>query len=169
MKVKKKLTAAHELHRLFVAFYDESALQPPILIGDPLHAAICKYRDSLPDRHLPPGEGKLMRELLDLSRSKAINDRRNAQSMSENWAKLLREKYPPLRADDPYPPGLATCGLSDSQQVASDYSEPDGPSQWAKKFNMSPKTFIRRVKEGKIRAVKFSTKSYRILKSDLPK
>ena len=52
---EKELNAARELHEMLVKFYDDSDLQPPIKIGDPLHTAIRMYRNSLPDRHLPPG------------------------------------------------------------------------------------------------------------------
>ncbi len=98
---EKVLNASRELFDMLVEYYDDSALQQPIQVGDDLHEAICSYRNTLPDGSLPPGEGKLMRDLLDLSRSKDIDDRRESQSMAERWAKRLLEKYPLLRAEEP--------------------------------------------------------------------
>ena len=48
------------------------------------------------------------------------------------------------------------------------YSVPDGPEQWGKLFKVSARTFKRYVQKGKIHADKLSSKSYRVLKSDLP-
>ncbi len=50
----------------------------------------------------------------------------------------------------------------------SEYSEEDTPSNWARRFCISVDTFKRRVKAGKIRAVKITSKSYRVHKDDLP-
>jgi hypothetical protein len=160
-----QLAAARALFEMLVEYYDDSALQPPINVGDPIHTAICKYRKSLPNRSLPPGEARCMRQLLDGSRAEEIGRRRQSQTAAEKWTRLLLKRYLPLRADDPYPqePGVAPCAAS------GDYSEPDGPSQWARKFKINPRTFTRYVTAGKIRAKKLSAKSYRVLKSDLPK
>jgi hypothetical protein len=49
------------------------------------------------------------------------------------------------------------------------WSEADSPSQWAKRFNMSRDTLMRRFDDGSIRCRKLSTKNYRIHVSDLPK
>jgi hypothetical protein len=49
------------------------------------------------------------------------------------------------------------------------WSKPDGPAQWAKAFGISWDTLKRRIKDGKIRCKKLSTKSYSIHVDDLPK
>jgi hypothetical protein len=49
-----------------------------------------------------------------------------------------------------------------------EYTPPDSPSRWAKRFNVSPKTFKRYVEGGKIRGIKISDRSYRIAVADLP-
>jgi len=49
-----------------------------------------------------------------------------------------------------------------------EWTTADSPSRWAKLFDISPPTFMRRLKEGKIRHKKLSTKSYLIAIADLP-
>jgi hypothetical protein len=49
------------------------------------------------------------------------------------------------------------------------WSEPDLPGQWARRFRISPDTLTRRVKDGKIRVKKLSSKSWCIHVDDLPK
>jgi excisionase family DNA binding protein len=48
------------------------------------------------------------------------------------------------------------------------WSEPRSPAEWAKAFNVHRDTFLARVREGKIRAKKLTSKSYRVHKDDLP-
>jgi hypothetical protein len=48
------------------------------------------------------------------------------------------------------------------------WSEPNPPSQWAKRFGVSAATFKRRVKDGSIRHKKLTSKSYQIHIDDLP-
>ncbi len=48
------------------------------------------------------------------------------------------------------------------------WSEPASPAEWAKRFNMSWDTLKARIQEGKIRAQKLSSKSYRIRRDHLP-
>ncbi len=48
------------------------------------------------------------------------------------------------------------------------WSVEDTPSRWAKKFGISVDTFKRRVKVGKIRAIKLSDRSYKVDLHDLP-
>ncbi len=48
------------------------------------------------------------------------------------------------------------------------WSEPRSPGEWAKAFNVHRDTFLARVKDGKIRAKKLTSKSYRVHKDDLP-
>jgi hypothetical protein len=48
------------------------------------------------------------------------------------------------------------------------WSEPDAPSQWAKRFGCSWDTLKRRFADGSIRHLKLSTKSYRIHLDDVP-
>jgi hypothetical protein len=57
----------------------------------------------------------------------------------------------------------------DTANAQGCWSEPDSPKRWAKVFNMHPDTLKSRIREGKIRAMKLSTKSYRIHTDDLPK
>jgi carbon storage regulator CsrA len=49
-----------------------------------------------------------------------------------------------------------------------EWTTADGPSQWGKVFGVSARTFLRRVKDGKIRAKKLSNKSYLVAIEDLP-
>ena len=97
----KELNASRELFDMLVDFYDDSALQLPIKVGDSRHTAICDYRQALPARYLPPDEGGFMRDLLHLSRAEEIEKRWESQSVAEKWAKRLLEKYPSLRAEEP--------------------------------------------------------------------
>ena len=48
------------------------------------------------------------------------------------------------------------------------WSKPDSPTRWAIVFDISAQTFKRRVKDGKIRAKKLSSKSYQIDIQDIP-
>jgi hypothetical protein len=57
--------------------------------------------------------------------------------------------------------------LTDNETLMS-LSKPDTPSRWGIKFGFSAKTFLRRVKSGKIRAKKLSDKSYQVNLDDLP-
>ncbi len=56
-----------------------------------------------------------------------------------------------------------------SQGVDGPWSQPDGPAQWAKKFNVSVSTIKRRFADGTIRNKKYSPKSYAVHIDDLPK
>jgi hypothetical protein len=49
-----------------------------------------------------------------------------------------------------------------------EWTTADGPSQWARMFDVSLTTFRRRLKDGSIRHKKLSTKSYQIAIADLP-
>jgi len=97
---EKELNAARMLFDMLVAYYDDSQVQPPILAGDDRHRTIADYREAMLHSHLPPGEGELMRRLLDLSRAEELGDRKESQSKAERWAKLLLEKYQALCEDD---------------------------------------------------------------------
>jgi hypothetical protein len=48
------------------------------------------------------------------------------------------------------------------------WSQPDGPAQWAKKFNVSVSTVKRRFADGSIRVKKLSPKSYLVHVDDVP-
>lgn len=52
--------------------------------------------------------------------------------------------------------------------TAGSWSKPDGPAQWAKRFNVSPRTFTRMIKNKAIRVRKLSSKSYRVHVDDIP-
>lgn len=58
--------------------------------------------------------------------------------------------------------------LNRSADSLADYSAPKAPSEWVKLFPWGWDTLRKRIKEGSIRAIKLSTKSYRIHKDDLP-
>jgi hypothetical protein len=73
--------------------------------------------------------------------------------------------------------GLAIRGWADEIEVASaspktgtdgPWSTPDSPSQWAKVFNVSRDTLMRRFRDGKIRHRRLTSKSYQIHVDDLP-
>ena len=49
------------------------------------------------------------------------------------------------------------------------WSEPDSPSRWAKVFKISPATFVRHVRGGRIHAKKLSDKSYQVALSNIPR
>jgi hypothetical protein len=49
------------------------------------------------------------------------------------------------------------------------FSTADSPTRWAKQFKISPKTFKRRVRDGKIRAKSLSDRLYQVHLDDLPK
>jgi hypothetical protein len=87
MSSNKVFKAAKELPEQSVDYYDVSGLPDPIALGDHLHNAICEYRKSLPDKHLPPGEAELMRRLLDGSRAKGINQQCGSQSAARSGRK----------------------------------------------------------------------------------
>lgn len=53
-------------------------------------------------------------------------------------------------------------------QSNGQWSKPDTPSRWAKRFGFSVDTFKRRVNDEKIRAKKLSDKSYQVHVDDLP-
>jgi hypothetical protein len=53
-------------------------------------------------------------------------------------------------------------------QPPGGWSKPDSPTRWAGVFGESPKTFMRKVNQGKIRAKKLTSKSYQIAVDDLP-
>ncbi len=72
-------------------------------------------------------------------------------------------------ADHPYRiVAMAISLLLARGQQEIKYSAADTPSRWAKKFGISLDTLQRRIKDGKIRVMKDSTKSYRIAVEDLP-
>ncbi len=48
------------------------------------------------------------------------------------------------------------------------WSQSDTPSRWAKRFKISSRTFVRYVRDGKIRARKLSNKSYQVHLACLP-
>ncbi len=50
----------------------------------------------------------------------------------------------------------------------TEWTSADGPTQWARIFGVSASTFMRRIKEKKIRHKQLSTKSYQIAIDDLP-
>jgi len=54
-------------------------------------------------------------------------------------------------------------------EPAGPWSEPDGPSQWARRFRYSVDTLKRRVNKGAIRIKVLSSKSWQIHVDDLPK
>jgi hypothetical protein len=54
-------------------------------------------------------------------------------------------------------------------QDGGPWSVADSPTRWAKLFKISPKTFKRRVKDGKIRAKRLSDRLYQVHLGDLPK
>lgn len=88
--------AAQALLEMLIDYFDDSALQPPIQIGDDRHCAITDYRRALPSGHLPTGEGELMRKLLRLSRRTSVQEREDSQNVAEDWAELIGRKYPAL-------------------------------------------------------------------------
>jgi hypothetical protein len=92
--------AVSELSHQLWLYWDDSDVPSPIKVGDPLHRAIVAYRKALGGR-LPAGEGKLMRRMLDLSRSKKWQDRRDSQDVAEEWDELLERTYGKPR---PIPP-----------------------------------------------------------------
>lgn len=57
---------------------------------------------------------------------------------------------------------------ADVANGADNWSEPASPAEWAKRFNMSWDTLKARIKEGKIKAQKLTSKSYRIRRDHLP-
>lgn len=73
----------------------------------------------------------------------------------------LQRDYPSLEVH------LAKAAAS-GESAKPKWSKPDSPSRWAKQFGISPKTFKKRVEEGKIRAKVLSDRSYQIAVSDLP-
>jgi hypothetical protein len=80
--------------------------------------------------------------------------------------------YPVLTGFFPIDPTLLDSLLSAVQPVTSEtieWSYAESPEYWAEKFGFSTDTFLRRCKEGKIKAKQLSTKSYQIAISDLPK
>jgi hypothetical protein len=84
--------AAAQLVAVLEDYFDDSDLQPAIRQGDTRHKAIVAYRAAIGGR-LPPNEARLMRRLLDLSRSEKWQDVRDSQSVAEEWAELLEAKY----------------------------------------------------------------------------
>ena len=48
------------------------------------------------------------------------------------------------------------------------WSKPDTPKRWGKIFGLSSRTFIRRVKNGEIRAKKLSDRRYQVDVRDIP-
>ena len=57
---------------------------------------------------------------------------------------------------------------SDKPADNGPWSLADTPTRWGKVFGFSPKTFVRRVADGKIRAKKLSDRSYQVHTGDLP-
>jgi len=98
---KAEVKAARKLYDKLVGFWDDSELQLPIDVGDDVHAAICDYRSALSKGQFPPDEGILHLRVLDLSRSKTDDDRRQAQITAGEWGKVLLEKYPLLAVEHP--------------------------------------------------------------------
>ena len=81
----------------------------------------------------------------------------------------------PLHADPGVPKTLRATpsmfGWSQEQALKDEpavWSKPDFPSQWARVFACSVDTLKRRVREGKMRVKKLSTKSWQIHVDDLP-
>jgi hypothetical protein len=86
----------------------------------------------------------------------------------------------PLSEQDPsraeqLPPAIIVETQSNPIPVAPteaaesmEWTTPNGPTQWAKLFGISPTTFKRWLKDGSIRHKKLSTKSYQIAIADLP-
>lgn len=65
--------------------------------------------------------------------------------------------------------GMETeCEFKRSSDSRDYYSAPKAPSEWVKLFPWEWDTLKKRIEEGSIRAIKLSTKSYRIHKDDLP-
>jgi hypothetical protein len=70
----------------------------------------------------------------------------------------------PPSGNESKPTTLTAAPLLD----ADDYSLPDTPTRWGKRFGFSARTFVRRAKDGKITVKKLSDRSYRVLKSEIP-
>jgi hypothetical protein len=49
------------------------------------------------------------------------------------------------------------------------WSKPDGPTQWANIFGVTPETMVKYFSEGKIRNKQLSSKSYQVHNDDIPK
>ncbi|MCX7429063.1 MAG: hypothetical protein NTW96_25980 [Planctomycetia bacterium] len=62
----------------------------------------------------------------------------------------------------------ARAGVSATSET-DEYSRERTPLQWAKLFHVHRDTFVKRCREGKIRARKLSDKSYRVHVDDLPR
>ncbi|MGA2061331.1 MAG: hypothetical protein ABSG67_12665 [Thermoguttaceae bacterium] len=63
---------------------------------------------------------------------------------------------------------IAQIRLQSTPESDGPWSKSDTPSRWGKIFGYSARTFVRRVKNGKIRVIKNSDKSYQVHLNDLP-
>jgi hypothetical protein len=75
------------------------------------------------------------------------------------------ESAPPVPAK---PAALPKTPSESAPPYNGPLSNPDTPARWAKKFQMSSKTFKRHVLRGKIRAKILSDRSYQIAVGDIP-
>ena len=109
---------------------------------------------------------------VSITRAKGTIDRLKDAA---KWAKVesdpveqVRHIEPPASDEERPPAEIAAATLPASSEKDGRWSQPDSPSRWAKVFNMSPATFKRHVKGGKIRVDKLSDRSYRVHVDCLP-
>ena len=119
--------------------------------------------------------GPLLERYNELTRQAADGDGMDLElhalrSALARLGDLMRKGAPPVAARAGIAETLrkAATAIGGEAQKSDDWSEARSPSEWAKALAMSLPTLKRRVKDGKIRVQKITTKSWRVHKDDLP-
>jgi hypothetical protein len=108
---RAELEAAEQLLVALQDFYDVSAQTlEPIVPGHPVHVAVGNWRQSLPKKRLTPEFSRLRSHLWEESKV----DREKANSIAEDFAESLIQKYPSLADEETGTPGIVTGRWFDS-------------------------------------------------------